>query len=71
MIATGATIEPTVNSLAQVNAVLTVPVIGVVPETNRLNTARSSRSTLLRMLWIATGSIVVVSCVAAMLLSGR
>ncbi len=35
MIATGAAIEPTVNSLAQVGAMLSVPILGVVPSTNR------------------------------------
>jgi hypothetical protein len=68
MIATGAAIEPTVNSLAQLGAVLSVPVLGVVPATDRIKSARAGRSGLLRMLWIGMGLVVIVSCAAAMLL---
>ena len=71
MIATGAAIEPTVSSPAQVTKVLTVPILGVVPETNRINPARAARTRLLRAAWIATGLIVIFSCAAAMLLGGR
>ncbi len=71
MVATGAAMEPAVRSAAQLRALLAVPVVGVVPDTNPTKAARSKRSNLLRTLWIAVGLIVVASCVAAVLLSGR
>ena len=42
--------------------ILTVPVLGVVPETSPAKAARSGRPNLLRLLWIAAGLIVIASC---------
>ncbi|MGO8690851.1 MAG: hypothetical protein ACLQLG_14610 [Thermoguttaceae bacterium] len=71
MVATGAAIEPAVRTVAQLRAILTVPVLGVVPETGSTKAARSGRPNLLRLLWIAAGVIVVASCLAAVVLSGK
>ena len=71
MVATGAAIEPAVGSLAQVRAILTVPVLGVVSETGSTEATRSGRPNLLRLLWIAAGVIVIASCLAAVLWGGR
>lgn len=71
MIATGAAIEPTVNSLAQVSAILTVPVVGVVPATSPAKPGRSLRSNALRRLWIAAGLLAIACCAAILLWGGR
>ena len=71
MIATGAAMQPTVDSLAQLSAMLTVPVLGILPETNPARTTRLGRSKLVRTLWIVIGLLVTTSCLAAMLLTGK
>jgi hypothetical protein len=71
MIATGAAIEPAVSSLAQLSAILTVPVVGVVPATSAAKPGRSLRSNLLRRLWIAAGLLAIAGCTAILLLGGR
>ena len=56
MVVTGAAIEPAVGSLAQIRAILAVPVLGVVAETGSTKAARAGRPNLLRLLWIVTGA---------------
>jgi hypothetical protein len=69
MIAVGAAIVPTINSAAQAQAALKVPVVGIVPQTDRIRRARVGRLSLLRLLWIGTGLIVTFSCLAVMLMN--
>jgi hypothetical protein len=71
MVATGAAIEPALRSAAQIQTILALPVLGIVPETDPARAARSRRPNLLRLLWIVTGLIVIASCVAAVLLRGK
>ncbi len=71
MVVTGAAIEPALRSATQIQTILALPVLGIVPETDPARAARSRRPNLLRLLWIVTGLIVIASCVAAVLLRGR
>jgi hypothetical protein len=71
MVAAGAAIEPAVRSVAQLRAILSVPVLGVVSETGSTQAARPVRPNLSRLLWIAAGAIVIAACLAAVVLSGK
>ena len=71
MIAVGAAVEATVNSLADVRAVATVPIVGVIPRIGRAGRQRSAPAGLLRALWIGAGVIVIAGCLGIMLFSGK
>ncbi len=71
MIVVGAAMDTTVNSLADVRALLTVPIVGVIPRSRRSVEKRLGRTGFLRAMWIGAGVIVIAGCLGIMLFSGK
>lgn len=69
LISAGAGIEPVLTSVDQVEAALSVPVVGVVPgQSTEESAARPGRQRLVRLLLVLGGLLVLAGCVTLMVI---
>ena len=71
MISTGAAIQPSLATVAELQAVLPVPIVGIIPETdpNCPSAGRRSRQRLFRVVLMVAGLLVMAGCVAMLAVS--
>lgn len=73
MISAAMAIEPTAATVAEIQAALRVPIVGVIPQLDpaaKASAKRSRRQRLLRMTLIITGLLILAGCLAMLVVMG-